>query len=29
MLAKAVEPVLKGTLETSVKQLRAQTEKLV
>lgn len=29
MMAKAVEPVLKGTLETSVKQLKAQTEKLV
>ncbi len=26
MMAKAVEPVLKGTLETSVKQLKAQTE---
>ncbi len=28
MMARAVEPVLKSTLETSVKQLKAQTEKL-
>jgi uncharacterized membrane protein len=28
MMARAVEPVLKGTLETSVKQLKTQTEKL-
>jgi hypothetical protein len=29
MMAKAVEPAIKSTLEGSVKQLKAQTEKAV